>query len=319
MQAPDPLVSIIMPVYNGAAHIGETIRNIREQLYTNWELLVMDDGSTDDTDKIARQFEDNRIRVYNREHTGITGKLKNEALWRAQGEYIALMDSDDLWPADKLRKQVDALREFPEAGFSFTNGYDFYDPRIPVRFLHPRREGVECTNVFLSYCKAKFPVQTASLLFRESCIVTAGLFNENRMFTDFSFIGNLAYYFKAVILYEPLLMRRLHPGNYTSLSWFDDFQEYIDTITRYEKEKKISRNLRDMLLFRCFIYRGEKSLSLKKWKLAYRSFLAAWVIKPWSLTPVTKLTKTSLNALFGISNFSYRRMSGTSPKPGNKE
>jgi glycosyltransferase involved in cell wall biosynthesis len=312
MQAPDPLVSIIMPVYNGAAYIAETINSIRRQQYQNWELLIMDDGSTDDTVEIVRGIGDKRIRLYAREHTGITGRLKNEALWRAQGEFIALIDSDDLWPEEKLQKQVDAMQQYPEAGFSFTNGYDFYEPGIPDRFLHPRKEGIECRSFFLSYCKTEFPVQTSSLLFRESCVTTTGLFHEDRVFTDFSFIGNLAYHFKAVILYEPLLMRRLHRGNFTRLSWLDDYQEHIDTIRQYMRGKKISRRLGNKLLFRCFIYRGEKSLSAMKWAFAYKSFLAAWSRRPWSLIPLLKLVKTSSNALLGVSDFSYRKMAGLS-------
>jgi glycosyltransferase involved in cell wall biosynthesis len=120
-----PKISIIMPTYNRAHLFAETIVSIRNQTFTNWELLIMDDGSDDDTEGIIAQIEDKRIQFYKTARTGYVSKLKNIAIKKARAELIAFIDSDDLWAPTKLQKQLDAMEQYPEAGFCLTGGYTF--------------------------------------------------------------------------------------------------------------------------------------------------------------------------------------------------
>ncbi len=102
------LVSIITPAYNSAEFIKSTIESIRSQTYQNWELLITDDSSTDDTVKIVSEFanNDNRIKLFQLEKNSGGGVARNNSIREAKGRFIAFCDSDDRWTPDKLEKQV---------------------------------------------------------------------------------------------------------------------------------------------------------------------------------------------------------------------
>lgn len=105
----NPLVSIIIPTYNSAKFLPETIESVLSQSYRNWEMLIVDDGSTDNTLSIARNFsfQDKRMRIFPLGFNyGGPAVPRNYGMKRAQGDYIAFLDSDDLWLPEKLQKQI---------------------------------------------------------------------------------------------------------------------------------------------------------------------------------------------------------------------
>ena len=105
-----PKVSIIVPVYNAEKYIGNTIKSVLEQSYTNWELILIDDGSTDHTRKIIDKYlHDERITYFYQENNG-QGSARNQGLRKSNGAYIAFLDADDLWDAHKLRSQIQLLQ-----------------------------------------------------------------------------------------------------------------------------------------------------------------------------------------------------------------
>ncbi len=104
----DTLVSIIMPSFNSARFIAESIEGILRQTYTNWELLITDDCSTDDSVAIAQEYarQDSRIKVHVLESNGGAGVARNHSIREASGRYLAFCDSDDVWLPEKLEKQL---------------------------------------------------------------------------------------------------------------------------------------------------------------------------------------------------------------------
>ncbi len=106
------LVSIITPTYNSEKFITETIQSVQKQSYTNWEMLIVDDCSTDNTVSIVSAISknDSRIRFFQLEENLGTGVARDLALAKASGRYITFLDSDDLWKPSKLEKQIDFLR-----------------------------------------------------------------------------------------------------------------------------------------------------------------------------------------------------------------
>lgn len=112
----DGLVSIIMPSYNTGRFIGESIQSVLNQTYTNWELLIVDDCSTDHTEEVISSLTDNRIRCFCNEDNLGAALSRNRALREARGEWVAFLDSDDLWMPEKLEKQI---------AFMNQNGYVF--------------------------------------------------------------------------------------------------------------------------------------------------------------------------------------------------
>lgn len=110
------LVSIIMPSWNTGRFIGESIQSVLSQTYTNWELIIVDDCSTDNTDKIVASFDDERIKYFRNDKNSGAALTRNKAMREARGEWIAFLDSDDLWAPEKLEKQLLFMKE---------NGYTF--------------------------------------------------------------------------------------------------------------------------------------------------------------------------------------------------
>ena len=119
-----PLVSAIIPTYNGASYMAETIESVLAQDYTRIETIVADDGSTDDTLEILHRYGD-RIRNLMLPHRG-ENAARNAAIGASTGDYIAFLDHDDLWLPDKISRQVAALQENPRAGLCHT-GYQRFD------------------------------------------------------------------------------------------------------------------------------------------------------------------------------------------------
>ena len=151
-------ISIIVPVYNAEKYISETICCVKGQSYTNWELLLVDDGSTDQSKQVIRELlskeADERIHLFVKENSG-AARTRNRGLKEASGRYIAYLDADDLWEEDKLEKQLDFMHK-KEAAFSFT-GYEFADEhggrtgkvvKVPDSLTY--RQALKNTTIFTS-------------------------------------------------------------------------------------------------------------------------------------------------------------------------
>lgn len=144
------LVSIIMPSYNTAPYIEETIQSVLNQTYTNWELLIVDDCSTDNTDEILSKISDPRIRLFKNEENSGAAVSRNKALREAKGQWIAFLDSDDLWMPKKLEKQIHYM-EINGYTFSYTN-YEEIDVdgnKTGVKVSGPKK--ITRTGMF-NYC-----------------------------------------------------------------------------------------------------------------------------------------------------------------------
>ena len=145
------LVSIIMPSYNTAAFIEDSIRSVIDQTYSDWELLIVDDCSIDNTDDIVERYlSDKRIRYIQNSSNKGAALCRNQALREAKGRWIAFLDSDDLWVPEKLQKQI-SFMEDNDYSFSYT-GYSEIDEtgnRIGTYINGPKR----ITNTgFYNYC-----------------------------------------------------------------------------------------------------------------------------------------------------------------------
>lgn len=116
----DELVSIIMPSYNTSKYISDSILSVQSQTYTNWELIIVDDFSTDDSIKVIKSFNEPRIRLLQNKKNSGAAISRNYALREAKGKWIAFLDSDDTWAPEKLEKQIRFMEEHNYA-FTFTD------------------------------------------------------------------------------------------------------------------------------------------------------------------------------------------------------
>ena len=107
----DKLVSIIMPTYNCAKFIGKTIESVIAQTYENWELIIVDDCSKDNTEEVVSKYKDNRIKYHRLENNSGAAVARTEAMKKARGSYMSFLDSDDLWKKYKLEKQLEFMNK----------------------------------------------------------------------------------------------------------------------------------------------------------------------------------------------------------------
>ena len=115
-----PRVSVVLPTYNHEKYVGECIQSVLDQTYQNFEIIITDDGSTDGTVNVIKEFDDSRIQFYTHaENKGACAAINN-CIQKAAGEYIAVLNSDDAWEPTKLEKQVQYLDSHPEIGAVFT-------------------------------------------------------------------------------------------------------------------------------------------------------------------------------------------------------
>ncbi len=123
-----PLVSVITPAYNAAAYIAETIESVLAQTYSNWEMIIVNDCSTDNTAAVAASYvqRDARISFYTLEKNSGASAARNYAISKAKGRYIAFLDADDLWKRDKLQRQTEFMLRHNYA-FTFTSYEIFHE------------------------------------------------------------------------------------------------------------------------------------------------------------------------------------------------
>lgn len=143
-----PQASIIVPAYNVAETLGETLRSLLAQTHPDFEIVVVDDGSTDRTVAVARSFGDPRIRVVQQPNRGLAG-ARNTGIAAARGAYVGFCDADDLWRPTKLAAHVAHLQANPEVGLSYS-GSELIDAagRPTGLAQRPRLRGVTAAHVF---------------------------------------------------------------------------------------------------------------------------------------------------------------------------
>ena len=118
MSRTHPTASIVVPAYNVEATIAETLNSLLAQTYTDMEIIVVDDGSSDRTTEIVAEFDDPRIRLVSQRNRGLAG-AHNTGIFEAAGDFIGFCDADDLWLPEKLERHIDHLRANPDVGISF--------------------------------------------------------------------------------------------------------------------------------------------------------------------------------------------------------
>ena len=223
------MVSIILPTYNRAQLVKESIDSVLQQTYPDFELLIIDDGSEDNTDEIIAAIGDERIHYFKKPHTGHTGVLKNFAIGIAKGDLIAFIDSDDLWKKEKLEMQVKLLNENSSVDFSISDVTTFRDDTVLIDHSYKLQHTVECKNIFDLLCKGQMLIYNPTLVIRKECFEKIGLFNEAMFSGDYHFNMRLAYYYDAAVIYETLVLRRSHDSNMSELMPFENYAEYIET------------------------------------------------------------------------------------------
>jgi glycosyltransferase involved in cell wall biosynthesis len=230
-----PKVSIITPVYNGEAYIASAIESLLSQVFTDWELIVVDDGSSDSTLQILQRFTDNRIKVIHQENSGEAG-ARNTGLENACAEYIAFLDADDFYFPNALTDLSSYLDQHPEFGVVYSNGQICDSENKPLMTLSEIRPGLYTGNILeqvvLSSSVVTVPVCTMT---RRSEINDHSVrFDRNLVIgPDWDFWIQLAVYTGFGYLDKLTCKYRIHPSNITRTSGSEKRRR--DTIYRRMK------------------------------------------------------------------------------------
>lgn len=149
MSTTEPLVSVVIPAFNAARFLPGSIPSVLAQTWTDFELIVVDDGSTDTTAACVQAFDDPRIRLVSQANRGLAG-ARNGGIREARGIYIAFLDADDLWHPEKLARHVAHLRSQPSVGVSYSASALMDDQGHDMRLMQkPKLHGVTARDVFL--------------------------------------------------------------------------------------------------------------------------------------------------------------------------
>jgi len=201
-----PRISVLMPVWNGAAFLAAAVDSVLAQTFTDFELLVIDDGSTDRTPEILGAYADPRLRVLRLEHAGIVVAL-NHGLAQARAEWVARLDADDLSEPQRLERQWQAVSRQPKAVLCHS-AVTFFgsetNPASPARLPRSR------SFMALQLCR-RCPITHSTVLFKKTAALTAGSYRrEERHAEDFSLWGRLLEQGEFIALPEKLVRLRLH-------------------------------------------------------------------------------------------------------------
>ena len=170
-----PLLSVVLPTYNGQKYLQHAIDSILSQSYSEFELIIINDGSTDASGKIARAYSDARIRYFNQVNQGTTA-TRNRGLQLARGKYIAYLDHDDLCLAGRFQKQVDFLNSHPDVALVGTAAEIWVGGNRSDRY---HRHPVDCTTInFEALFDNRFV--NSSVMFRRSVVLNLGGYSTNK-------------------------------------------------------------------------------------------------------------------------------------------
>ncbi len=201
-----PTVSVIIPVYNGAKTIEATVQSVLKQTLTDFELLVINDGSTDETLAVLAGLHDARLRVLSFDNAGVA-ESRNRGIASAKGYYISFLDADDLWTPNKLSRQIEALERHPEAAvvYSWT---DYIDES--GRFLRAGWHATAAGSVYGELVQRCFVENGSNVLFRAAVLEQVEAFDSSVVPTeDWDFYLRLAERFEFVCVPEVQILYRV--------------------------------------------------------------------------------------------------------------
>jgi glycosyltransferase involved in cell wall biosynthesis len=204
-------VSVVIPAYNVERYLAETIRSVLDQSYDDYEIIVVDDGSSDRTLEIAKSFEP-RIRALTKTNGG-PASARNLAIRNSRGDYIAFLDSDDLWTPDKLERQVALFENNPTVGLTYSEALMFTEDNGERKIRG--RIGFTLNPSFRSLLFGDY-IPNSTVMIRRACVDKVGLLNERRELIgveDYEYWMRVAKHFTMIGIPRPLAHYRIREGN----------------------------------------------------------------------------------------------------------
>jgi glycosyltransferase involved in cell wall biosynthesis len=198
-----PVISIVIPAYNAERTILETIASVRQQTFTDFELIVINDGSTDRTLDLLRTIEDDRLKVFSYSNGGLA-TARNRGICKSTGEFIAFLDADDLWANDKLELQLAALKAHPNAGLAYSWTYNMSEAGKLLYPVEPTFSGAVYTDLLLW----NFLSNGSNPLIRRQTIESVGEFRSPGTSADWDYWLRVAVKWNFILVPKHLVFYR---------------------------------------------------------------------------------------------------------------
>ena len=235
---PDPTISVVIPAWNRAATIGRCLRSVQQQTLQPHEIIVVDDGSTDETIAIARAAGDSRLRVIELQRGGAQ-RARNEGIRAATGEWIAFLDSDDEWRPDKLALQVEALRSAGFDPFTVVHGNALRIDSSSGAETINATPGVDGADVYATMLTRSGALYFPALLVSKAALERIGYLDERVVsYQEWDTAIRLARFCRFIYLPEPLFTYHVHGGETISRDDSRSIDGYAYIAGKYETEIK---------------------------------------------------------------------------------
>lgn len=274
-------VSVIMPAYNRAPYLKASIDSVLRQTYPDYELIVIDDESTDETAKIVLDYPFPHIHYFKVPHGG-PSRARNFGIRKTSGEVIAFLDSDDLWEPESLACRMRVFEEHPEAGVVFSD-YKRIDPQGKVleeSVLGARAAALERGTAVCDLLE-DCPVTTNTALVRKALLKQAGLFDENLVWAeDYDLWLRLSQVCSFQFVARPLTRYRLHPDQLTRQSREKTWLGCAQVIRKHKKWLKTRGGQPQKLLAKFYGMAGNANLLRARRGRALIFFLKAAAASP---------------------------------------
>lgn len=232
MESGEPLFSIIVPTYNRAHMLPGALQTVKDQTFPDYEVLVVDDGSTDDTPRVMRDWvKDPRFKYRRLEKNIGNMACRNLALGMAAGRWITNIDSDDFWVPERLREFADFMKARPRVGFLFSNGYLYRYGRIIGTAFDPARPIPE-GKVPGHYAVGEefLPYLTTNLAIPRALYQKYGHYRKDMIILDNELYARmLADGVEVGVIRKPLAVRRIHGGQVTH-KWIEEYPEAVEAL-----------------------------------------------------------------------------------------
>lgn len=264
-----PTVSVILPTFNRLHFLKLSIASVYAQTFPDWELIIADDGSTDETPAYLRSIEGLNVRIMWLAHSGNPSRVRNAAINAACGHYLAFLDSDDIWSPEKLERQVAAMRASPQSRWSYT-ACDHIDAD-GRQLLKRSPDGIRPEGwIFDQLLTLSIGIAMPTVLAERALVDEVGRFDEQQLFGEFhDFCLRLSLKSQVLTLREQLCSVRRHGEHYSA----DQIADAVGWIRLYEKMAALTSNAN--LRSHCFQMRGETYMRVARVQLGRGSYRGA--------------------------------------------
>lgn len=246
-----PLFSIILPTYNRAHMLPGALRTVKEQTFTDYEVLIVDDGSVDDTPRMIEEWtRDPRFKYKRLEKNIGNMHCRNLALGMAQGDWITNIDSDDFWTLDRLERFAEHFKVHPQAGFVFSNGYlHRYGRIIGTAFDEGRKLPEGKVPGHYAVGEEFLPYLTTNLAIPRALYQKYGHYRKDMVILDNELYARmLADGVEVGVISKPLAVRRIHEGQVTH-KWIEEYPEAVAALEAGHTEPKVLAEEKEKLVY----------------------------------------------------------------------